>query len=104
MRSRRQTRCWAHDTGVLAATTAFGKTVVAAWLIVQRGVSTLVLVHRRQLLDQWIARLSVFLGMHFITARDEPLEDIAHALARTRIMPHDGARPLDLTRGLFDGV
>jgi hypothetical protein len=43
----------AHDTGVLAATTAFGKTVVAAWLIAQRGVNTLILVHRRQLLDQW---------------------------------------------------
>jgi superfamily II DNA or RNA helicase len=53
----------AHDTGVLAASTAFGKTVVAAWLIAQRGVSTLVLVHRRQLLDQWIERLSVFLGI-----------------------------------------
>ncbi len=53
----------AHDTGVLAASTAFGKTVVAAWLIAQRRVSTLVLVHRRQLLDQWIERLSVFLGI-----------------------------------------
>ena len=53
----------AHDTGVLAATTAFGKTVVAAWLIAQRGVSTLVLVHRRQLLDQWIERLATFLGI-----------------------------------------
>ena len=53
----------AHETGVLAATTAFGKTVVAAWLIAQRGVSTLVLVHRRQLLDQWTERLSTFLGM-----------------------------------------
>jgi superfamily II DNA or RNA helicase/very-short-patch-repair endonuclease len=52
-----------HLTGVLAATTAFGKTVVAAWLIAQRGVSTLVLVHRRQLLDQWIKRLSTFLGL-----------------------------------------
>ncbi len=52
-----------HDTGVLAATTAFGKTVVAAWLIAQRGVNTLVLVHRRQLLDQWIERLSTFLGL-----------------------------------------
>ena len=30
----------AHETGVLAATTAFGKTVVAAWLIAQRGVNT----------------------------------------------------------------
>jgi superfamily II DNA or RNA helicase len=53
----------AHETGVRAATTAFGKTVVAAWLIAQRGVSTLVLVHRRQLLDQWIERLSTFLGL-----------------------------------------
>lgn len=53
----------AQDTGVLAATTAFGKTVVAAWLIAQRGVNTLVLVHRRQLQLQWIERLSTFLGM-----------------------------------------
>jgi superfamily II DNA or RNA helicase/very-short-patch-repair endonuclease len=53
----------AHDTGVLAATTAFGKTVVAAWLIAKRGVNTLVLVHRRQLQQQWIERLSTFLGM-----------------------------------------
>ena len=53
----------AHDTGVLSATTAFGKTVIAAWLIAQRGVNTLVLVHRRQLLEQWIDRLSVFLDL-----------------------------------------
>ena len=52
-----------HETGVLAATTAFGKTVVAAWLIARRGVNTLVLVHRRQLLDQWIERLSMFLDV-----------------------------------------
>jgi len=53
----------AEDTGVLSATTAFGKTVIAAWLIAQRGVNTLVLVHRRQLLEQWIERLSTFLGL-----------------------------------------
>ena len=52
-----------HDTGVLAATTAFGKTVLGAWLIAQRGVNTLVLVHRQQLLEQWIERLSQFLGL-----------------------------------------
>ena len=52
-----------HDIGVLAATTAFGKTVVAAWLIAERGVNTLVLVHRRQLLDQWVERLSSFLNI-----------------------------------------
>jgi superfamily II DNA or RNA helicase/very-short-patch-repair endonuclease len=53
----------AQDMGVLAATTAFGKTVVAAWLIAQRDVNTLVLVHRRQLQQQWVERLSTFLGM-----------------------------------------
>jgi len=53
-----------HETGVLAATTAFGKTVVAAWLIAQRGVNTLVLVHRRQLLDQWVERLSTLLSIN----------------------------------------
>ena len=53
----------AHDIGVLSATTAFGKTVVAAWLIAQRGVSTLILVHRRQLLEQWVERLATFLGL-----------------------------------------
>lgn len=52
-----------HDTGVLSASTAFGKTVAAAFLIAKRGVNTLVLVHRRQLLDQWIARLTTFLDI-----------------------------------------
>jgi superfamily II DNA or RNA helicase len=52
----------AHDDGILCATTAFGKTVIGAWLIAARKVNTLVLVHRRQLLDQWRERLSAFLS------------------------------------------
>ena len=32
-------------------------------MIAQRGVNTLVLVHRKQLLEQWIERLSSFLGL-----------------------------------------
>lgn len=52
-----------HETGVLAATTAFGKTVIAAKIIAARDRNTLVLVHRRQLLDQWVARLRAFLDI-----------------------------------------
>ena len=52
-----------HETGVLAASTAFGKTIVAAYLIAQRKVNTLVIVHRRQLLDQWVKALSQLLGL-----------------------------------------
>jgi len=37
--------------------------VVAAWLIAQRGVNTLILVHRQQLLEQWVERLSSFLNV-----------------------------------------
>jgi hypothetical protein len=52
-----------YDEGILCAPTAFGKTAVAAWLIAARKVNTLVLVHRQQLLDQWHARLAMFLNL-----------------------------------------
>lgn len=52
-----------HDTGILSATTAFGKTVVGAAMIAARGVNTLILVHRTQLMEQWKEQLSVFLNI-----------------------------------------
>ena len=52
-----------YDTGVLAATTAFGKTVVGAKMIAARARNTLVLVHRKYLADQWNAQLQAFLDI-----------------------------------------
>ena len=40
-----------------------GKTVVGLYLAAARGRNTLVLVHRKPLLDQWVAQLSLFLGL-----------------------------------------
>lgn len=51
------------DSGVLAAATGFGKTVIAASLIAARRCSTLVLVHRQPLVAQWVARLAAFLAL-----------------------------------------
>lgn len=52
-----------YDVGVLCAPTAFGKTVTAAAMIAERGINTLVLVHRTELLKQWQERLQSFLGV-----------------------------------------
>nr|WP_253944674.1 DEAD/DEAH box helicase [Paenibacillus sp. NEAU-GSW1] len=52
-----------HDTGVLSAATGFGKTVVAASIVANRKVNTLILVHRRELMEQWKERFQTFLDM-----------------------------------------
>ncbi len=50
-----------HDTGILHAPTAFGKTIAAISIIASRKVSTLILVHSKVLLDQWTERLRAFI-------------------------------------------
>lgn len=52
-----------HDFGMLVAPTAFGKTVTAAAVIAQRKVSTLVIVHRADLMRQWQERLASFIEL-----------------------------------------
>lgn len=50
-----------HETGVLCATTGFGKTVIGANIISKLKTNTLVIVNRNNLLEQWKERLSYFL-------------------------------------------
>ena len=59
-----------HDCGVLSAATAFGKTVIAARLIAERKTNTLILMHRQQLLSQWMTKLAQFLDI------DEELPEV----------------------------
>lgn len=53
----------AHDSGVFVAPPGIGKTVLGTFLVAARERNTLVLVHRRPLLDQWITQLAMFLGI-----------------------------------------
>ncbi|AWK52541.1 restriction endonuclease subunit R [Clostridium beijerinckii] len=52
-----------HDNGILWASTAFGKTVVAASIIATRKVNTLIIVNSIQLLEQWEEKLLMFLEL-----------------------------------------
>ena len=53
-----------NDIGVLSATTAFGKTVVASYLIGKIKTNTLILVHTQALLTQWKKSLASFLNFN----------------------------------------
>ncbi len=59
-----------YNTGVLSATTAFGKTVVGANIISEKKVNTLIIVHTRQLLEQWKDRLKEFLIINEETPKE----------------------------------
>ncbi|MGD9826741.1 DEAD/DEAH box helicase [Desulfobacter sp.] len=51
------------DSGLLEAGTGAGKTVMALYLIAQRGQPALIIVHTKELLNQWISRIESFLGI-----------------------------------------
>ena len=52
-----------NETGILHAATAFGKTVVCCDMIARRSLSTLILVDRTDLMNQWLKRLEEFLDI-----------------------------------------
>ena len=60
-----------NNTGVLSATTAFGKTVAAIGLIAEHSVNTLILVHTKALLDQWVQRIEQFLTIDEVLELEE---------------------------------
>ena len=71
----------AQDTGVLCAATAFGKTAVGAYLVAQRKVNTLVLVHNAEIMKNWLEDFEKFLQI------DEPLPENITPKGRHKKLP-----------------
>lgn len=55
-------RVFAIEDGKDPAPTGSGKTILALNLIVRRGQPTLIVVHTKELMDQWGSRIATFLG------------------------------------------
>lgn len=67
-----------HQTGILSAATAFGKTVVCSYLIAAKKVSALILLESSSLIEQWQEALAKFLMI------DEELPEYQTPSGRTR--------------------
>jgi superfamily II DNA or RNA helicase len=51
------------NQGIIVAPSGSGKTIIGLDLIVKRKLPALILVHRKQILDQWVERIRTFLGI-----------------------------------------
>lgn len=67
-----------HNTGILSAATAFGKTVVCSNMIAQRKVNTLIILESSSLVEQWKKSLEKFLCI------DEPLPEYTTPTGRIK--------------------
>ena len=53
-----------YENGILHAATAFGKTAVGAYLIAARKTNTLILVHNKEIMNNWVEDIQKFLDIN----------------------------------------
>lgn len=88
--------------GVVVAPPGSGKTVVALKAIAIKGRKSLIIVHRRDLMEQWISRIEEFLGIPRsdigilagpkCSIGDQVTIGMVQTLARSRKLPQDWSR------------
>ena len=93
-------RLLAYNNGVLAATTAFGKTVAAIGMIARRKTNTLILVHSKALLEQWKEEIEKFLILNEPELASEEKKGRGRKTAFSPIGLLDGSR--NTLHGIID--
>jgi len=53
-----------YPEGVILAPPGTGKTIIGLQIIAEKKLPALILVHRKQILEQWLERIESFLGIH----------------------------------------
>lgn len=77
------------DSGVIVAPAGSGKTIIGLEIIARRMLPALILVHRKQLLVQWIERIQSFLEIpsreigQFYSVKKKPGEKVTIAMMQT---------------------
>lgn len=84
-----------HDSGILVAPPGMGKTVIGISLIAGRRTNTLILVHRKPLLEQWCDQIGTFLEISSSEVgqigggKDKPTNVIDVAMIQTLVKKGD---------------
>ncbi len=79
------------DSGVIVAPSGSGKTIIGLEVIAKRKLPALILVHRKQLLDQWVERTQSFLGIpkkdigQYYSVKKKTGEEITIAMMQTLV-------------------
>src|SRR3989339_699021 len=79
------------DSGVIVAPSGSGKTIIGLEIIAQRKLPALILIHRKQLLDQWIERTQSFLEIpkkdigQYYSVKKKTGEQITVAMMQTLV-------------------
>jgi superfamily II DNA or RNA helicase len=56
-------KCNNHDSGIIVSPPGSGKTILGLELITKKSQPAIILVHRKQIYDQWMERIQGFLGI-----------------------------------------
>ena len=81
----------ASESGVIVAPSGSGKTIFGLEIIVRRKLPALILVHRKQLLDQWVERIQSFLEIpkkdigQYYAVKKKSGENITVAMMQTLV-------------------
>lgn len=90
-----------YNEGILSAATGFGKTVIGARMIAEKKCATLILVHTKELANQWKERMEKFLQINEVVERRKKNKSIIGQLGGGKNSLH-GVVDIAIMQSMFE--